>query len=282
MTDHLVEARQRLIDQSFVSGKADMAAGILHNIGNAVTPIAVRLNTVSDRRTPLRRRRSGARRARKRIGSAERADLARFLQLTAVELSVSARSRRARARYGRPGRARAADPHAAGALQPRRGAGGGRGARAARATRRGRPQPPAAVGRGGGAGCQRRECASRARRCGSRSSRSSGTSSSTPPSRSRVTTFPEGASGSARASSPVPPRAFCTSPSRTTARASALPARPHVRPRLLHQAPGHRSRAPLERQRGGCAGASCTPRAPVPGRATLHLLLPIAESGAAA
>ena len=49
MTDRLVEARRRLIDQSFVSGKADMAAGILHNLGNAVTPITVRLNTLSDR-----------------------------------------------------------------------------------------------------------------------------------------------------------------------------------------------------------------------------------------
>ena len=49
MTDRLDEARRRLIDQSFVSGKADMAAGLLHNIGNAVTPIAVRLNTLSDR-----------------------------------------------------------------------------------------------------------------------------------------------------------------------------------------------------------------------------------------
>ena len=78
MTDHLAEARHRLIDQSFVSGKADMAAGILHNIGNAVTPITVRLNTLTDRHqvrtaaTICERAVDGARERSGRAGAARR------------------------------------------------------------------------------------------------------------------------------------------------------------------------------------------------------------------
>ena len=89
MTDHLVEARQRLIDQSFVSGKADMAAGILHNLGNAVTPISVRLNTLSDRikSAPLDDVESAVGELESEAPAPERrTDLTRFVELAAREL----------------------------------------------------------------------------------------------------------------------------------------------------------------------------------------------------
>ena len=48
--DHMVEllaqARQRLEEQSYRSGIAEMASGVLHNIGNAITPLGVKLTNL--------------------------------------------------------------------------------------------------------------------------------------------------------------------------------------------------------------------------------------------
>ncbi len=46
MVDRLAETRRRLIDQSYHSGVAEMASGVLHNIGNAITPLNIRLSTL--------------------------------------------------------------------------------------------------------------------------------------------------------------------------------------------------------------------------------------------
>ncbi|MGF1642477.1 MAG: CHASE4 domain-containing protein [Thiotrichales bacterium] len=46
MVDRLAETRQRLLEQSYQSGVAEMASGVLHNIGNAVTPLGVKLATL--------------------------------------------------------------------------------------------------------------------------------------------------------------------------------------------------------------------------------------------
>ncbi|TKB23112.1 HAMP domain-containing protein [Desulfopila sp. IMCC35006] len=43
MVDRIAETRRRLIDQSYHSGIAEMASGVLHNIGNALTPLNIRL-----------------------------------------------------------------------------------------------------------------------------------------------------------------------------------------------------------------------------------------------
>lgn len=91
MTDRLVEARRRLIDQSFVSGRADMAAGILHNLGNAVTPITVKLNSLSDRikAAPLDYLDRAMEELEANTAPPERqADLTRFVQLTGRDLSA--------------------------------------------------------------------------------------------------------------------------------------------------------------------------------------------------
>ncbi|MDP2359814.1 MAG: CHASE4 domain-containing protein [bacterium] len=42
MVIQLGEARRQLLDQSFRAGRSEMAAGILHNIGNALTPLTVK------------------------------------------------------------------------------------------------------------------------------------------------------------------------------------------------------------------------------------------------
>ncbi len=43
MVERLAAARKALVDQSYQSGVAEMASGVLHNIGNAVTPLKVRV-----------------------------------------------------------------------------------------------------------------------------------------------------------------------------------------------------------------------------------------------
>jgi sensor domain CHASE-containing protein len=52
MVQRLAETRQRLLEQSYNSGVAEMASGVLHNIGNAITPVGVKLG---DRSGPARR-----------------------------------------------------------------------------------------------------------------------------------------------------------------------------------------------------------------------------------
>lgn len=47
MVERLAEARKRLVDQSFQAGIAELASGVLHNIGNAITPLKVRVASVS-------------------------------------------------------------------------------------------------------------------------------------------------------------------------------------------------------------------------------------------
>lgn len=98
MTDHLVEARQRLVDQSFVLGKADMAAGILHNLGNAVTPITVRLNTLTDQMkdAPLDDLdRAMAELEDETTTPQRQASLRRFVDIANVEMAALMRSVRA-------------------------------------------------------------------------------------------------------------------------------------------------------------------------------------------
>src|SRR5262249_33504278 len=43
MVGHGAESRSQLVDQSFKAGFAEQARGVLHNLGNAMTPIGVRL-----------------------------------------------------------------------------------------------------------------------------------------------------------------------------------------------------------------------------------------------
>ncbi len=89
MAERLAEARQRLAEQSFDSGRADMAAGILHNIGNAMTPLSGRLARLDEvlRSAPLAHVERAVAELSAGTGGAERqADLEQFLRLGSTEL----------------------------------------------------------------------------------------------------------------------------------------------------------------------------------------------------
>jgi sensor domain CHASE-containing protein len=91
MVERLAETRQRLLDQSYKSGIAEMASGVLHNIGNAITPLGVKV-------TKLRRELQDAPIAEMDMAGAElsdpatpadrRADLARFVEFAGQELAA--------------------------------------------------------------------------------------------------------------------------------------------------------------------------------------------------
>lgn len=90
MVKRLSETRQRLLEQSFKSGIAEMASGVLHNIGNAITPLNIRLATLQQdlRTAPL---------AEMELAAAEladpstppdrRADLVQFVELAGSEMA---------------------------------------------------------------------------------------------------------------------------------------------------------------------------------------------------
>ncbi|HEV2268738.1 MAG TPA: CHASE4 domain-containing protein [Steroidobacteraceae bacterium] len=49
MVARLSESRRQLVDQSFEAGFGELAKGVLHNLGNAMTPIGVRLSSLQER-----------------------------------------------------------------------------------------------------------------------------------------------------------------------------------------------------------------------------------------
>ena len=49
MVDKLTDARRRLVDRSYEAGAAEAASGVLHNIGNAMTPLRVTVATLQAR-----------------------------------------------------------------------------------------------------------------------------------------------------------------------------------------------------------------------------------------
>lgn len=49
MVERVAQSRSQLVDQSFKAGFAELARGVLHNLGNAMTPIGVRLATLRTR-----------------------------------------------------------------------------------------------------------------------------------------------------------------------------------------------------------------------------------------
>lgn len=90
MVDHLEESRQKVVDQSYRSGVAEMAGGVLHNIRNAITPLNVRLSTLQQslRTAPLEEiKQASAELANSNTLSERRADLLQFVELAAEELS---------------------------------------------------------------------------------------------------------------------------------------------------------------------------------------------------
>jgi signal transduction histidine kinase len=86
MVDRLEKARREIVDQSFESGLAEMARGVLHNIGNALTPVKVSAGSLlrSLRALPVAEATmASAELERSDLDPARRGDLERFLQLFA-------------------------------------------------------------------------------------------------------------------------------------------------------------------------------------------------------
>jgi len=49
MVERVAESRRQVVDQSFHAGFAELAKGVMHNLGNAMTPFSVRLASLDDR-----------------------------------------------------------------------------------------------------------------------------------------------------------------------------------------------------------------------------------------
>ena len=94
MVERLADSRRQLVDQSFQAGFAELAKGVLHNLGNAMTPLGVRVSKLGDR---LRNAPVGevelafAELADAGEASARRSDLEQFLRLACRELAATVR-----------------------------------------------------------------------------------------------------------------------------------------------------------------------------------------------
>ena len=90
MTERLADARRALLERAFDAGKAELASGVLHNVGNVVTPLVVRLVDVQDalRRLPAAEVQAAvAQLDDAATDPARAADLRRFVTLAANELA---------------------------------------------------------------------------------------------------------------------------------------------------------------------------------------------------
>ena len=96
MVERVADSRRQLVDQSYQAGFAELAKGVLHNLGNAMTPLGVRLAKLGER---LRNAGAGdvelalselakEKAASSGAPSARREDLEEFLRLACRELAV--------------------------------------------------------------------------------------------------------------------------------------------------------------------------------------------------
>jgi len=95
MVERVEESRMQLVDQSFQAGFAELAKGVLHNLGNAMTPISVRLASLTDRlRTaPIADAEQAVAELKEGSADAQRsADLQQFLRLACREFAATLRA----------------------------------------------------------------------------------------------------------------------------------------------------------------------------------------------
>jgi two-component system, NtrC family, sensor kinase len=93
----VAESRTQLVDQSYHAGLAELAKGVLHNLGNAMTPIGVRLANVIERlrRAPAEDAREAVEELKAGAPDAERrADLDEFVRLACTELAQAVKGSR--------------------------------------------------------------------------------------------------------------------------------------------------------------------------------------------
>ncbi len=92
MVERVAESRRQLVDQSFQAGIGEVAKGVLHNLGNAMTPLSVRLSTLADRllEAPLRDLEIAVDELAAQSGdSPRRSDLQEFLRLGCRETAAA-------------------------------------------------------------------------------------------------------------------------------------------------------------------------------------------------
>lgn len=90
MVEALANAQRQLVDRSFEAGVAENASGILHNLGNTITPLGVQLATLQQRLQSAPIEDLELALAELQAGTADhgrRNDLEQFLRLAAEELS---------------------------------------------------------------------------------------------------------------------------------------------------------------------------------------------------
>jgi len=95
MVERVAESRREVVDQSFQAGFAELAKGVLHNLGNAMTPIGVRLSRLRDRlrAAPTENAEQAvAELAGATTDPARRADLEEFVRLACTELAQAVKA----------------------------------------------------------------------------------------------------------------------------------------------------------------------------------------------
>ncbi len=89
MVERLAQTRRELVDRSFESGAAENASGVLHNLGNAITPLSVNIASLQQQLATVdtAELRQALDELRHDDGDdARRRDLQQFVQLTAGEV----------------------------------------------------------------------------------------------------------------------------------------------------------------------------------------------------
>jgi len=95
MVARVAESRRQVVDQSFQAGFAELAKGVLHNLGNAMTPIGVRLSRLRDRlrAAPTENAEQAvAELASSAVDPSRRADLEEFVRLACTELAQAVKA----------------------------------------------------------------------------------------------------------------------------------------------------------------------------------------------
>jgi sensor domain CHASE-containing protein len=95
MVARVAESRRQVVDQSFQAGFAELAKGVLHNLGNAMTPIGVRLSRLRDRLRAAPTENAEQAVAELASGAADssrRADLEEFVRLACTELAQAVKA----------------------------------------------------------------------------------------------------------------------------------------------------------------------------------------------
>jgi two-component system, NtrC family, sensor kinase len=97
MVERVAESRTQLVDQSYQAGFAELATGVLHNLGNAMTPISVRLASLFERlrEAPAEDAEHAVAEMQGRVTDPQRAaDLEQFVRLACGDLAGTVRAAR--------------------------------------------------------------------------------------------------------------------------------------------------------------------------------------------